>query len=321
MTFPGQLSNDLPDYGFARSLGLASGSDIDFTALANQLDCSRSFSQVGIIYSDGSRQWLVRPSRRIATPNESSVSHVVVTKVNVSSNNPVQAITNTIQSPSLATEIGSTAISCGAAILTVVLAAGAGMAIPLTAGSSMAVAAVIIAGGVATGLQCANGLGRLSLIAMNHDDYVGWLDSQEWYTATNTALDLISLAGAAAGLKSAVLTYRLLNRSTSESLLSLLQKMSRADRTRLTEEIIRIRNPGISNSGIKAAMKAGVYPKRYPSEALQLVLQRELMNAVTNSSAFIGSAISGTIRNPQNITQSGKYIFGLIQSFSFTGSH
>ncbi|MDO1787494.1 hypothetical protein Q2339_24785, partial [Escherichia coli] len=67
-------------------------------------------------------------------------------------------------------------------------------------------------------------------------------------------------------------------RSSSESLLSLLQKMSRADRTRLTEEIIRIRNPGISNSGVKAAMKAGVYPKRYPSEALQLLLQRELLN-------------------------------------------
>jgi hypothetical protein len=221
----------------------------------------------------------------------------------------------------LATEIGSTAISCGAAILTVVLAAGAGMAIPLTAGSSGAVAAVIVAGGVAKGIQCANGLGRLSLIAMNHNDYVAWMDSQEWYTATNTALDAISLAGAAAGLKSAVLTYRLLNRSTSESLLSLLQKMSRSDRTRLTEEIIRIRNPGISNSGVKAAMKAGVYPKRYPSEALQLLLQRELLNAISNSSAFVGSAVSGTIRNPQNITQSGKYVFGLIQSFSFTGSY
>lgn len=143
-------------------------------------------------------------------------------------------------------------------------------------------------------------LGRLSLIAMNHNDYVAvsW-DSQEWYTATNTALDAISLAGAAAGLKSAVLTYRLLNRSTSESLLSLLQKMSRADRTRLTEEIIRIRNPGISNSGVKAQMKAGVYPKRYPSEALQLLLQRELLNAISNSSAFVGSAVSGTIRNPR----------------------
>lgn len=195
------------------------------------------------------------------------------------------------------------------------------MAIPLTAGSSGAIAAVILAGGVATGIQCANGLGRLSLIAMNHDDYVAWMDSQEWYTATNTALDAISLAGAAAGLKSAVLTYRLLNRSSSESLLSLLQKMSRADRTRLTEEIIRIRNPDISNSGVKAAMKAGVYPKRYPSEALQLLLQRELLNTISNSSAFVGSAISGNIRNPQNVAQTGKYIFGLIQSFSFTGSY
>ncbi len=263
MTFPGQFSKALPDYGFARSLGLVSGAEIDFIALANQLDCYRNFSQVGIIYSDGSRQWLVRPSRRIATPNESSVSHVVVTKVTTSANNPAQLTTNAIQSSSLVTEIGSTAISCGAAILTIILSVGASMAIPLTAGTSSAVAAVIIAGGVATGIQCANGLGRLSL----------------------------------------------------------LKKMNRADRTRLTEEIIRIRNPGISNSGIKVAMKAGIYPKRYPSEALQMLLQRELMNAIANSSAFVGSAISGTIRNPQNMTQSGKYIFGLIQSFSFTGPH
>ncbi len=81
MTFLGQNSKYLPDYAFARSLGLASGDDIDFTALANQLDCSRNFSQVGIIYSDGARQWLVRPSRRIATPNESSVSHVIYRKL------------------------------------------------------------------------------------------------------------------------------------------------------------------------------------------------------------------------------------------------
>ena len=82
MTFPGQFSKDIPDYEIARSLGLASGCDINFTALAGQLDCSRNFNQAGIIYSDGARQWLVRPSRRIATPNESSVSHVVITKVN-----------------------------------------------------------------------------------------------------------------------------------------------------------------------------------------------------------------------------------------------
>ena len=44
MTFPGQISKDIPDYALARSLGLASGGDINFTALASQLDCSRNFS-------------------------------------------------------------------------------------------------------------------------------------------------------------------------------------------------------------------------------------------------------------------------------------
>ncbi|MGR4048257.1 hypothetical protein [Kosakonia cowanii] len=66
-------------------------------------------------------------------------------------------------------------------------------------------------------------------------------------------------------------------------------------------------------------MKAGIYPKRYPSEALQILLQRELMNAITNSSAFFGSALSGTIKNPQNVIQSGKYVIGLIQSFASSG--
>lgn len=59
-----------------------SADDIDFNALANRLGCTRDYSQVGIIYSDDREQWLVRPSRRYASPNQSSVSHVVITKVN-----------------------------------------------------------------------------------------------------------------------------------------------------------------------------------------------------------------------------------------------
>ncbi|AOR65356.1 hypothetical protein [Pectobacterium wasabiae] len=63
------------------------------------------------------------------------------------------------------------------------------------------------------------------------------------------------------------------------------------------------------------------FPKRYPSEALQNALQRELTTALVNTSAFAGSALTGTIRNPNNIKTSGQYIIGLIQSFSFTGSN
>lgn len=318
MTITGQrLGNNLPDYGLARGLGMASGDDFDFTSLASQLDCMRSFNQVGIIYSDGPRQWLVRPSRRIATHNQSTVSHIIVTKVNSQSSYiAAKAMNTAIQAPSLANEITSTAISCGAAVVTGVLALGAGAAVPLTAGASGVVAAVITAGTVATVAQCVIGLGRISLIATNNNEVVTWLDSESWYVTTSTALDVLSLAGAGAGLKSTLETYKLMKGATSSNVTNWLKGLSRAERKRITEEIIRAQNPGISNSGVKAAMNAGFYPKRYPSEALQTALQRELTTALLNTSAFGGSALTGTIRNPGNIKTSGKYIIGLIQSFS-----
>lgn len=97
MALPGQPSNNLPDYNIARRLGMVSEDDIDFNALANRLDCTRDFSQVGIIYSDGREQWLVRPSRRYASPNQSNVSHVVITKVpTVTSQAAAKSITDTL---------------------------------------------------------------------------------------------------------------------------------------------------------------------------------------------------------------------------------
>jgi len=319
MALSESYSNNLPDYGLGRRMGLVSADDIDFTALANRLDCTRDFSQVGIIYSDGREQWLVRPSRRYASPNRSSVSHVVITKVNATTPQvAAKSLTDTLSKPSLANEITSTAFSCGALLITGILAIGSTAAIPLTAGASGIVAGMIIAGGFATGMQCVIGGARLYAIYEGQEDYVSWIDSQAWYISTTTALDIISLAGAGAGLKSTIETYKLMKASSSANVLNWLKTLSRPERKRITEEIIRAQNPGISNGGIKAVMKAGLYPKQYPAEAIQKSLQRELTSAFVNASAFAGSALTGTIKNPQNITQTGKYVIGLIQSFSFT---
>ena len=83
MNLPGQPSpdNTLPGYDLSRSLGNQTGADIDFKKLAEQLDCMRNFYNVGIIFDDGRQRWLVRPSRRIADANQSTVSHVVISKV------------------------------------------------------------------------------------------------------------------------------------------------------------------------------------------------------------------------------------------------
>lgn len=55
MNLPGQQSPDstLPSYDLSRSLGLQAGTDIDFKKLAAQLDCTRNFYNVGIIFDDG----------------------------------------------------------------------------------------------------------------------------------------------------------------------------------------------------------------------------------------------------------------------------
>jgi len=314
---PGRSAESLPAFNRPQTWGGPGPVDFDFHALAKQLDCTRDFNQAGIIYSNGVTQWLVRPSRRIANPAQSTVTHVIITKVsNISPPAAAQATARTIQAPSLATEITSTAMSCGAMVTTVVLAVTSTLFIPFTAAATGYIAGVMIAGTIATGVQCFIGAGRLLLINTGHEDDVAWLDSQGWYTSTVTALDLISLAGAGAGLKKTVDIYRMMKSSSSAKAIEWLKGLSRHERKRITIEIIRARNPGISNDGIKALMKAGAYPTRYPAEALQKSLQYELMKAVTDSSAFAGSAFSGTLRNPQNVQKSGQYVFGLIQSFS-----
>lgn len=321
MLFSDQDPNRLPDFGFSRRMGLIHGCDFDFVALANQLDCLRDFDRAGIVYSDVVNEWLVRPSRRIANPNQSTVTHVIVIKVPAATPHiATKEMVKTLQRPVMANEITSTLISCGAAVATVILSAGTGATAPLTAGTTGVVAAVIAAGSLATAGQCLNGGWRLYAISTGDEDYVAWLDTDEWYIATITALDVISLAGAGVGLKSTVDTYKLMKKASSTGPITWLKSLTRPERRRITEEIIRVRNPGISNGGIKAAMKAGVYPKRYPSEAIQRSLQRELITAMVNGSAFVGSALSGTIRHPQNIAQSGKYVIGVIQSIATNGN-
>lgn len=318
MQYPGNnIEAGMPDYAGARLFGASGAADIDFQKLADTLDCSRNFYQVGIIYDDGKQRWLVRPSRRAKSMVKSEVSHVIVTKVRaVSAEQATKAVVNTLQAPSLTNEITSTAIACGATVATVVLAVGASAAVPFTAGGSGVIAAMIVAGGLATAAQCAIGVGRLAFIGTGHSDDVAWLDSQGWYNTTSTVLDVISLAGAGAGLKSTLETWKLMKGVSSAKAVEWLKGLSRAERKRLTEEIIRAQNPGISGAGIKASMKAGVYPKRFPAEALQHSLQRELANAMVNTSAFAGSAMTGTIRHPGNAVQSGQYVIGLLQSFS-----
>lgn len=118
------------------------------------------------------------------------------------------------------------------------------------------------------------------------------LDSQEWYQNTTIALDVISIAGAAT-LKA----MKLLMANSGKSTFSILKGLSRAERKRLTQEIIRLNHPAVSNKILKSMVKNGRYPKRFSGLKITQSLQLQLKDAVGASMSFTGSALSGNVNS------------------------
>ena len=318
MVLPGMNpERNLPGYDFARIAGLGAA-DFDFNALGSAMDCNREFAKAGIIYSDGAQRYLVRSGQRHANGQSGIVTHVIVTKATSQPSASIvgKSLTDAVTSTSMGTELASTVLSCGAMIITggVMLAGTA--ATPITAGGSGVLVAIGYAGTIATGLQCVNGLYRIYDLVENGGGNVAWLDTQEWYVATSTSLDLISLASAGGALKEAITTWRAMKSISSLKATEWLKNYPRQDRARLTELIIRAQNPGISNKEIKALIRAGLYPKRFPTGPVQIELTRQLGQVVTSAAALAGSAVSGVVAAPSNLPRTGKYIIGTIQSLA-----
>ncbi|WP_440531265.1 hypothetical protein [Serratia ureilytica] len=315
----GSPEDDLTNAEFARLLGNTGVQefyrDINLQALQDSLDCSLAFHGVGIIFSDGQNSFLVRPTQHTGYSNASQVTHVVISKT-VAHTSRVAA-TNTLSEalskPSVSKELASAALSCGTLLVSVFLLASGSVAVPFTGGTSSAVAYLGYAGMAASALQCGNGLYRVNKLYDGKGDELAQLDSEQWYIATSTVLDVISLASAGAALKEATMTYRAMRRISARKATEWLKSMPRSERKRLTENIIRAENPGISNNVLKEMMKNGLYPKRYPTEAIQNGLRQQLHSALNNSLTFVGSGISGTLSAPVNVKTTGQYFVGIMQ--------
>lgn len=198
-------------------------------------------------------------------------------------------------------ELLSTGLSCGAAVLSWLVVGGSSAAIPVSGGASTAITILAYSAATASSLQCANSGFRL----FNETDYGdlkvnSWLDSQEWYTHTSTALDVISVGGAAGSIGATLKTVLSL-RKAGTPLKQALSGLSRQQRKRLTEEIIRANSPGISNKVMKALVAAGKYPKRFTNFEINNSLRLQLKDAIGAALSFSGSATGGIIRNPERM--------------------
>lgn len=122
------------------------------------------------------------------------------------------------------------------------------------------------------------------------------MDREEWYATATTSLDVISLAGAGAA---GFMTMRMVNTLQAQGLTTrkALEGLSRPQRTRLTEEIIRINHPTASRRMIAYLRSTGAFPKRYSRPQITEATQRQLKDAFGAFLSSTGSATGGTVRN------------------------
>lgn len=191
-------------------------------------------------------------------------------------------------------EASGMALSCGGAVISFVVAKAGIAAAPFSGGASLALTYVSYAGLAASGGQCFNGVWRTRNELTNpaKNDYY---DTLAWYQAMTVALDGISLVGAGASTVATVRTVMAIKRSTGREMTDILRPMSRQERAKLTDEVLRLNNPRHPREIIRLKQLAGQLPRRYSNPELRLRIITQIKDQVSATLAITGSVLFGNI--------------------------
>tara|TARA_R100000322_G_scaffold122605_1_gene79797 strand:+ start:2460 stop:3365 length:906 start_codon:yes stop_codon:yes gene_type:complete len=192
-------------------------------------------------------------------------------------------------------EAAGAALSCGAMVLGWVVVFTSGAAIPFSGGSSTVLTVLAYGAATASTIQCVNGTVRTALEA-NRPEWNDLLDSQEWYQNAALAVDVVSLGGAGAAGAMTLRGVKLLS-SQGIATKEVLKGLNRQQRKRLSREIARSNQPGISNGMIKFFERAGKLEKRFSNEAIRSTTLRQLKDSIGAGLTFGGSALGGSIHS------------------------
>ncbi len=191
-------------------------------------------------------------------------------------------------------ELISLTLNCSAAVISWVVVVGASASIPLTNVGGAAVVYLGYTAAAASAGQCFNSAVRVGM-EIAAPEQKDWLDSNEWYTAASNALDVISVAGA--GGSSVVIRKSLsqLTRSTGKTTRQVLEGLTRDERKRLTQDVIKLNNPNISKKTMKALIGSGKYPKRYSQQQINYTIAQHFKEALGASITVTGSLYNGIL--------------------------
>jgi hypothetical protein len=282
----------------------------DVQVFIEELDKRRELQGARVVYYDGAKMNVLRSGPPVC---QSGLLAVVLRKggpeLIPTSSEVAQA-----RDKKFNAELLNLGLSCGGALVAWGLSLTAAGAAPVTGGTSLIIAKFTAVAGWVGAAQCVNAGARM-WNETSHPERNDWLDDQWWYSAAMAAMDGIGLASSAATGAATLRMVQIARQSTGKSLLTILKGLSRQERKRLTEEIIRAHNPTISGQEMKVLISRGVFPKRYHNKEISKGILRQLTDSVNATMGVVGSATGGLIGQAVSVESRDDLLFGIVDSY------
>jgi hypothetical protein len=274
---------------------------IDFKPFLHRIDQDKGLKNCRVVYFDGQAMTVIRAGAK----NAGNDDLAVVIKPDLGPEVQVSALGAQARESKLYSELLGGVLSCGSAAVGWVVVFTGAVATPVTGGASSFLTVLGYVAASASTVQCGNAAVRVYNEVKDpqaNDD----LDSDAWYSNTILVMDVLSVANAFAGATGVARTLIRMKRAGGKPWLELLKGLSRADRRRLVEEIIRAKNPGISNSQLKMLVRSGQYPVRFSGAQISAAMRIALLEATGALTDVSGSSREGGV-----LFKAGGWVIGI----------
>ena len=192
-------------------------------------------------------------------------------------------------------EASKTTVTCAGALLSWhVIYSGIAL-MPFTAGASAVVSFIGTAAVVAGLFQCAIGAHRTlnEVWDPKRNDY---LDNNAWYEGMVIALDGVSLLGVGTSALTTMKVINLSKRATGKPLREVLRGLTRQERAKLTDELLRIQDPRLTPKLLKLKQATGDLSKRFAATQITPITRAHLKDATAAGLGLTSSIVSGNTR-------------------------
>ncbi|MFL1502551.1 NAD synthetase [Pseudomonas sp. O64] len=189
----------------------------------------------------------------------------------------------------------NTTVACTGVLLSWLVVASGTALMPFTGGASSVISFIGKAAVVASTAQCISGVIRTGSEAA-FPEFNDYLDNETWYQAATVVLDGVALLGVATSAMVTVKVVTTTTKVTGKTTRQVLKGLTRQERKKLNDELLRIRDPSLTFKQLKLEKAAGNLPKRISATQIQQATAAHIMDAAAASLSLTSSTISGNVR-------------------------